>query len=535
MLDRRSLLKLGLVSAPSLMGGMGSVAWSDGGANAPKSPSVKPFQVSLPLPGTHQPVATTDGDGKLVGGIIPDTPTEQAPRFADGLTTDYFVVRMEETLQQILPGQRTLVWTYGTGVAGDGTYPGRSFKARSNRRNVVRFDNFITTPIVGDIHLHGAHTAPQFDGFPDDGLPFGGHKFYTYDNDNDDFPATLWYHDHSLDFTGRNVYMGLAGFYPMVDALEDALRLPGHVADTSPDFDVPLVLQDRIFDANNQLFYNSFSHDGLIGDTFLVNGVVQPFFNVSRRKYRFRLLNGSNARIYQLTLSDGSPFDVVATEGGLFAAKVQTTSILIGMAERFEFIIDFAKYKGGAKLTLNNIMQQTNGRGPDGPDPRNPTPLVQFRVVDDGAVDNSEFPALLRNDQPVFNVKDAVAHRTFQFNRSQGAWQVNGRFFDPNRDDALVKQNTTEIWTLKNGGGGWWHPIHIHLIRLRILSRNGRPPVGVEAAGDKDTFLLQGGDEVQVITKFKVDENKHTGRFAFHCHNVEHEDMRMMAVMNIVK
>ena len=431
------------------------------------------------------------------------------------------------------------MWTYGDQAQGTGTFPGRNFKARSGRRNVVRFDNFIHTPIAGDIHLHGAHTAPLFDGFPDDGLPFGGHKYYVYDNDADDFPATLWYHDHSLDFTGRNVYMGLAGFYPLQDAVEDALQLPGSVNDSSTDFDVPLVVQDRIFDANNQLFYNSFSHDGLIGDTFLVNGVPQPFFTVSRRKYRFRLLNGSNARIYQLTLNGSSgtlPFNAIATEGGLFKAAVQTDSLLVGMAERFEFIIDFSKLpKTQTTLTLNNIMQQTNGRGPDGPDSRHPTPLLQFRIVDDGAVDNSQFPATLRTDQPVFNPAEAVAHRTFEFNRSQGAWQVNGRFFDPNRDDATIKQNTTEIWTLKNGGGGWWHPIHIHLIRLRMLSRNGRPPVGVEAAGQKDTFLLQGGDEVQVITKFVGSPTEHVGRYVFHCHNVEHEDMRMMAVMNIVK
>jgi FtsP/CotA-like multicopper oxidase with cupredoxin domain len=536
---------------------MGSVAWSDGGVNAPKSPPVKPFQTSLPIPTLHIPVASTDKDGNLIKGSFDliDTPDEKAPRFADGVATDYFVVPLEETPVQILPGQKTLAWTYGDQVQGTGTYPGRSVRARScyngqaGIRGVVRVDNFIRTPHVGVVHLHGAHSQAQFDGFPaEEGDPlfgelaFGEHKFYVYGNDEVDYPTTMWYHDHSLDFTGRNVYMGLAGMFPLIDGVEDDLNLPGGVHDTSTEFDVPLVLQDRIFDANNQFFYDSFSHDGIIGDTFLVNGSVQPKFTVSRRKYRFRVLNGSNARIYQLTLNGASgqiPFHVIASEGGLFAAPVGADSLLIGMAERFEFIVDFSKLpKTQTTLTLNNIMQQTNGRGPDGPDPRRPTPLVQFQIVDNGAGDTTQ-STVLRTDQPRrLKRSDAKVIRSFEFNRSGGAWQINGRFFDPERNDATVKQNNVELWHLKNGGGGWWHPIHIHLVRWQLLTRNGRPPVGVEAApaAQKEVFLLQGGDEVEVIAEFAPnprDPTAHLGRWAFHCHNVEHEDMRMMGAFAV--
>jgi FtsP/CotA-like multicopper oxidase with cupredoxin domain len=536
---------------------MGPEAWSDGGVNAPKSPPVAPFQVPLPLPSNHVPVVSVDAHGNLTKGTFADidTPDEKAPRFTDGVATDYYIAPLEETLVQILPGQKTLTWTYGDQVPGTGTYPGRNFAARSNfagqagTRIVVRFDGLITTPHVGVTHLHGAHTAANFDGFPaEEGDPlfgelsFGQHKFYVYDNDAVDYPTTLWYHDHSLDFTGRNVYMGLAGFFPLVDTVEDELRLPGSVHDTSTAFDVPVVLQDRIFDANNQFFYNSFSHDGIIGDTFLVNGAVQPFFTVSRRKYRFRLLNGSNARIYQLTLNGASgqvPFNVIASEGGLFSAVAQTNSLLVGMAERFEFVIDFSKLpKTQTTLTLNNIMQQTNGRGPDGPDPTHPTPLIQFRIVDDGAVDTSQFTVLRSDQPPRLKRTDAQVIRSFEFNRSGGAWQVNGRFFDPKRNDATIKQGNIELWRLKNGGGGWWHPIHIHLVRWQLLTRNGRPPVGVEAApgAQKEVFLLQGGDEVEVMADFTPDPAKptnHLGRWAFHCHNVEHEDMRMMGAFQV--
>lgn len=568
MFDRRTLLKLGLVSAPSLMGGMGPAAWSDSGINAPKSPPVKPFQVSLPLPGTHVPVVSTDSGGKVLNGADfsrIDTTQEKAPRFNDGIPTDYFIVPIEARPVQILPGKPTITWTYGDQFPNTGTFPGRTFKARSgfvnnfNRtvgvRNVVRFDGQLPTDVLhtGVVHLHGGHTAAASDGFPaEEGSPLFGElnpgesKFYVYDNDSVDYPCTLWYHDHSLDFTGRNVYMGLAGFYLLQDETEDSLKLPGNSNDPAPaggaPYEVPLVLQDRLFDANNQLFYNSFSHDGLLGDTFLVNGAVQPFFTVSRRRYRFRLLNGSNARVYQLTLNGSSgqiPLNVIAADGGLFQSVVQTSSLLVGMAERFEFVIDFAALpKTQTTLTLNNIMQQSNGRGPDGPDPTRPTPLVQFRIVDDGAPDATQFTAL-RTDQPRrLSRQDAQVIRTFEFNRSGGAWQVNGRFFDPNRDDATVKQPNIELWRLKNGGGGWWHPIHIHLIKWQLLTRNGRPPVGVEAASglQKEVFLLQGGDEVEVMGIFTPDSRNpanHLGRWVFHCHNVEHEDMRMMGAMQV--
>jgi FtsP/CotA-like multicopper oxidase with cupredoxin domain len=567
MLDRRSLLKLGLASGPFLMGGMDPVAWSDGGVNAPKSPPVKPFQVSLPFPPTHVPVVSTDGNGNLTKGnfSLIDTAREQAPRFKDGIPTDYFIVPIEQTPVQILPGKPTLAWTYGDQFPNTGTFPGPTFKARSgflngvNRtvgiRNVVRFDGQLAADVLhtGVVHLHGAHTAAASDGFPaEEGTPLFGElnpgesKFYVYDNDSVDYPCTLWYHDHSLDFTGRNVYMGLAGFYLLQDETEDSLNLPGNPNDSAPAgrarFEVPLVLQDRIFDANNQFFYNSFSHDGIIGDTFLVNGAVQPFLTVSRRKYRFRVLNGSNARIYQLTLNGSSgvvPFNMIGAEGGLFQSVVKTASLLVGMAERWEFVIDFAVLpKTQTTLTLNNIMQQSNGRGPDGPDPRRPTPLVQFRIVDDGAPDATQFTTL-RTDQPRRLTRtDAQVRRTFEFVRSGGAWQVNGRFFDPNRNDANVKQNNVELWTLKNGGGGWWHPIHIHLIKWQLLTRNGRTPVGVEAAPglQKEVFLLQGGDSVDVIGQFNPDlrnPTNHLGRWVFHCHNVEHEDMRMMGAMQV--
>jgi FtsP/CotA-like multicopper oxidase with cupredoxin domain len=559
MLDRRSLLKLGLVSAPSLLGGMGPVAWSDGGVNAPKSPPVKPFQVSLPIPAAHVPVLSIAANGQITKGSFAniDLPGSPAPRFSDAVATDYYIVPMEEGLAQFLPGQKTLFWGYGDQVPGTASFPGPSFKARAgfggqpNTRIVVRYDSYLPSAALhsGVVHLHGAHTNQLFDGFPaEEGDPlfaeltFGQHRFYVYDNDDVDYPTTMWYHDHSLDFTGRNVYMGLFGLFPLTDAIEDELRLPGSIHDTSSSFEVPLVIQDRIFDANNQFFYDSFSHDGIIGDTFLVNGAVQPFCTVSRRKYRFRLLNGSNARIYQLTLNGASgqiPFNVIASEGGMYAAVVQANSLLVGMAERFEFVVDFSKLpKTQTTLTLNNIMQQTNGRGPDGPDPSRPTPLVQFRIVDDGAVDASQF-TILRTDQPrKLKREEAQVIRSFEFNRSGGAWQINGRFFDPKRNDAVVKQNAIELWRLKNGGGGWWHPIHIHLIRWQLLTRNGRPPVGVEAAPglQKDTFLLQGGDEVEVIGDFTPDPKNptnHLGRWAFHCHNVEHEDMRMMGAFEV--
>jgi FtsP/CotA-like multicopper oxidase with cupredoxin domain len=506
-MNRRELLKAGLYSSAAMLhlSGLNLDTWAFDDNNQQHSPPVTPFQVDLPLPAFKTPVPASSLPG--------------VPVFNDGIPTDYFSMTQQQALVQILPGQKTLIWGY------DGAFPGPTFPARLNRRMVVRQVNNL--PVNVNVHHHGGHTQSASDGsaLPDLEIPPGQFRDYIYDND-DDVGATHWYHDHTLDFTGINVFMGLAGFLLLGSDTIDALNLP------SGPFDVPLVVQDRTFDANNQLAYNPFDHDGFIGDTFLMNGAVQPKFRVANRKYRFRILNGSNARFYQISLSSGRPFQIIGSDGGLLRAPFEATSFRLAPAERVEFVVDFSFYVPGPNthVFLNNTMIQTEGRGPDGVDPTHPTPLLRFDVLDSVA-DNSTVPPVLETGLPVFNRNESVITRNFEFERSDGAWQVNGRFYDPNRVDAKVKLNTTEIWTLKNGGGGWFHPVHIHRNQFFILDRNGIRPTGAEA-GLKDVFVLNPDDKMNVITKYTG--AKQVGRYVFHCHNIEHEDMRMMGRFDVV-
>jgi spore coat protein A len=510
MPTRRELLKLGLYGSTAMLclttSKLGTWTWALDENKNPVDRRVTPFQVDLPVPafkGTVSP-ATLPG----------------VPLFNDGIPTDYVSFNVQQTLAQILPGKKTLIWGY------DGVSPGPTFRARLGRRLVARQTNNL--PVNINIHHHGGHTQSASDGsaLPELEIKPGAFRDYIYDND-DDVGATHWYHDHTLDVTGINVFMGLAGFYLLGSNTIDALNLP------SGQFDVPLVIQDRAFDANNQLAYNPFDHNGFIGNVFLVNGATQPKFRVANRKYRFRVLNGSNARFYQLSLSSGRPFQIIGSDDGLLRAPIEADQFLIAPAERIEIVVDFSFHVPGPNthVFLNNTLVQTEGRGPEGIDATQPFPLLRFDVLDN-VTDTSTVPAVLETGIPNFNRAESVRTRQFEFVRSQGAWQVNGRFYDPTRIDASVKLNTTEIWRLKNGGGGWFHPIHIHRNAFKILDRNGIPPKGHES-GLKDVFVLNPGDVVNVITKYTG--AKQLGRYAFHCHNIEHEDMRMMGLFEVVQ
>jgi FtsP/CotA-like multicopper oxidase with cupredoxin domain len=387
----------------------------------------------------------------------------------------------------------------------------------------------------------------------------------------------MWYHDHILDFTAPNVYRGLAGFFlvfdnpnfdltdPNVEGIRDQTRDTGDELnrDNAPkalclpsgEFDIPLVLQEKTFDANGQLVYDVFNTDGFLGSNFLVNGKVQPFVPVKRRKYRFRVLNGSNARIYQLFLTDSSgrsyPLKQIATEGGLLARPVtRRNGLLLGMAERVEVVIDFKDFPSPqfSELFLENRLVQEDGRGPKGTFERpelvsRGTRLLRFALGATVGEDPSRVPDILRPFDPI--AADAIRAarvRTFEFERTNGQWAINGRLAgDLARPAAQVPLATGEVWRLVNKSGGWWHPIHVHHEFMRVLKRNGRAPFdgtgadsgqSVERDGlaRKDTIVLGPNSEVEVFVRFE----DYRGPFVFHCHNMEHEDHQMMARFDVV-
>jgi len=488
-LSRREALKLGLLGAgaTALPATVLFRSLGHGAEAAPvASPSVVRFSRPLAIPPVLAPTQSTG-------------------------TTDFYRIVQRPADVQILPGLTTRIWGY------NGITPGPTIVAHQGRSAVVTQVNHLG--IETTTHLHGADVAPQFDGPPLRLVEPGERFIHQYTNVQP--AATLWYHDHAHMHTGRNVYMGLAGFYLLGDATDDALPLP------KGQFDIPLAIQDRLFNADGSLFYSeTVAHQGVFGDTIIVNGVPFPFLQVARRKYRFRVLNGSNARNYRLKLSTGDPFKVVSTESGFLAHPVDVPEILLQPAERYSFVIDFASYPIGTQVILQNVFTP-NAFG-DPFDPAKVNQIMRFDVTAN-ASDPSSVPADLA-PLPVLNEADAVATRDWHFNvMADGRWAINGLRFDASRFDAQPTLGTVEIWRFINPSSAWVHPIHPHLVHFLILDRNGAPPQPYER-GPKDTVALGPGETVRVIMRFE----HFRGPFVFHCHNLEHEDHEMMTQYKVV-
>lgn len=447
-------------------------------------------------------------------------------------------------------------------VGYDGMFPGPTFDEDYGAGILVRLVNLLEPgqgfgiPEVS-MHLHNMHTPSESDGFPSDywsrfnaGPTMGGagsfkdHHYLnlragfatspTHDGEASESLGTLWYHDHSMDFTSANVYGGMAGMYRIFDELDtgvesEGLRLP------SGAYDVPLILGDRRFTADGYLKFDPANTDGLIGDRYTVNGRIQPRFAVHRRRYRFRILNTGPSRVYQLALVQGSSrrgFTYIANDGNLLPNPVVgMTDIVLGPAERADIVVDFGPYPSGTQLFLVNRMEQKDGRGPTGNILSPGEPIMRFDVgplppvADQSHVLTPTTP--LRPLAPLPSLANLPVRR-FRFKRSNSAWVINDRFFDPLEPMFKVRMGDMEIWRLENTSGSWWHPIHVHFEEGRLLKRNGRVPA-VHERGRKDVFLLRPGDIVDVLYRFR----DCPGKYPIHCHNTVHEDHAMMARWDI--
>jgi spore coat protein A, manganese oxidase len=501
-------LPLGTLSVP-----VGRLAAS----SSVRSPDVEPFEVPLPIPPVASPVGTRGG-------------------------ADFYEMVQRVAMQEILPGMRTEVWGY------DGVFPGPTIEARRDRPVAIRQTNELPVPV--SVHLHGGKTPPESDGYPTDlimpkgsrhagrshrhggshggQVPGGGghqgHKEYRYPNGHR--AATLWYHDHRMDFTGPQVYRGLAGMYLLRDEVEDSLPLP------KGEKEVPLVITDRTFQEDGSFYYPSLdptlqgepgvlalAANGMFGDTVLVNGAPWPVLEVSNTMHRLRILNASNARIYDLALDPappgGKPFVQVGSDGGLLEAPVAHDTIVAAPAERFDVVVDFSRYPVGTQVTLKN--RRGEGKTSD---------VMRF-VVARREKEEGSVPERLAPDLGFPDPDDVEVTRRFQFIAGVfgGMSAINNKTFDPGRIDARPRLGSTEIWEI---GADPSHPFHMHLVHFKVLSRDGGPP-GPHDAGWKDTVSLEGGS-VRVAARFEG----WRGKYVFHCHNLEHEDMMMMANFEVV-
>ena len=299
----------------------------------------------------------------------------------------------------------------------------------------------------------------------------------------------------------------------------DAFRLP------SGKYDVPMILHDISLGEDGQL-YLSQDTNGFLGRYYTVNRKITPFLEVEPRKYRFRFLNGGPSRFYELGLSSDLLFNVIANDGNLLPKPVTAETIKLSVAQRFDVIVDFSQYQPGASIILENLMEQIRGEGPTGRKfaKGEGDPVMEFRVVPLTGPDNSRVPSKLRA-LPKINLNEVKKERLFKFDYFGGMWTVNGQGFDMDRMDAYIEQGSAEIWTIRNGGTRWEHPIHIHFEEFQILEFNGMPLKENDVNNSrKDVLTLGPGDEVKLFFHFR----DFLGCHVMHCHNVVHEDHTMM-------
>ena len=528
-----------LVSAAIGRGGAGAVTGRAADGRYATQLSVPQFVQNMPIPPTKRPISTGNAPwqvGDCFHGVAPEyfnraTAENVSFNFPQWYPEQYYELRAKEFIGEVIPGVRTPLLGY------DGLVPGPTFRTRCWQPIVVRqyndlFDTELST------HLHCGHNPSHSDGYPNFYILPGQARDYFYTNtvpstngvaDISECPSTCWYHDHAMDIAGDTCVHGLAGFYLQYDDLE--LNLIRRNVLPADQYDIPVLIQDRRFNSDGTIFYDPLDHNGYLGDVYVVNGKAFPKFHVQRRKYRFRFLNGCNARHMELRLSSNASFLGLGTDSWLYPQAVVRSTLLLSPAKRADVIIDFTNAPN--EVFLENILQQSDGRGPDGTlDSRKVqipgTQVLKFVVEGAPQPDSATVSvgAPLRPHVPI-RAEEIVETRVFEFHRRNGAWQINQKFFDEFRADACPKLGTAERWILRNGSGGWWHPVHVHLESHQIQKINGSiPPLSERFK--VDTTMLGPNTEAEIFMRFRT----FRGPFVFHCHNIEHEDMRMMFVFD---
>ena len=462
------------------------------------------------------------------------------------------------------------------------SYLGPIIRVRKGQRVRINFDNGLDE--ASNIHWHGLHVPDDMDGHPRHTAAPG--KRYVYEFEIKDRAGTYWFHPHPHGRTGRQVYFGLAGLFIVSDEEEQAAQLP------AGEYDLPLILQDRSFDKENRLVFLSDGQAGremrgggmigggmmgggmmdmmtrmmgFLGDRILVNGRPEATLSVATRPYRFRLLNGSNARIFKLAWDDGSPLTVIGTDGGLLEAPVQRSYVTLAPGERLELWADFSRHAVGTELTMRSLPfagDMAMGGGMMGGGMMGGGMMGGGMM---GTMGNQKLPNGAAF--PVFKVRverrekapgalpkrlstivrhraeDAVNFRrprVFNITMGMMQWGVNGRSFEMEgvADDEIVRLNTLEIWEFTNDAsmgmmGMMAHPMHIHGLQFQILERGVKPALaeavnsvsaGYVNEGWKDEVFLMPGERAQVLLAFK----DFGGLFPYHCHMLEHGDTGLM-------
>lgn len=455
----------------------------------------------------------------------------------------------------ILQGQASPFLLYHTEQMGK-SYQNPILRIQSGARFSARLQNELKEPTI--IHWHGLHTPAAMDGHPASTIGPGSH--YDYDFTVRNRGGTYWYHTHAHELTAEQAYHGLASFFLVDD--EDQRRLSKALDLRLGETDVPLVIQDKQFDAAGKILYRPNMHEsmaGWLGDIVLVNLTPNAFLSVTPRFYRFRLLNGSNSRIYRLAfIKDGEAlsFAVIGTDGGLLDKPYVVSESYLAPGERLDVLFDVGQAQPGEDIFLKSLafdpMENSDSEGMSGANGMRKGRMMagmgssrlalgaEFNVlkltVTKGDSSTSSLPASLSEHRTIRS--EGASERRIELSMGQMRFLINGRTFHMKEILFDVKRGTVETWSFANMGQGMPHPMHVHGFSFQVLERanspkhvaaNGRFGRGRQAndLGWKDTVLVWPGETVKVAMDFS---HNFPGDqiYVLHCHNLEHEDAGMM-------
>jgi len=482
---------------------------------------------------------TTNGIKIMEGDF--QTPLPSPPAFDLKNTTAF---EAKQTQVAILKGKKTNVYGYYDGMLG------KTFVLNKGDVINLKFTNSLQQ--ATNIHWHGLIIPSEMDGFPAAVTEPGSSFEYRFTVNQR--AGTYWYHPHPDGLTAEQVMQGLAGFFIVRDEEEAALKLP------NDDSEIAFVIQDRRFKGNGDFDYNPTNEEvmtGFLGDYILVNGAFNPYKTVKAAWNRLRIINGSNARVYNLAFSNGQNFAVIGSDAGLLTSPETVNNILVSPGERIDMLVDFSD------VANKDIFLQSESFDGGGVQGKDTFKIMKFAI---GEKANEPFtlPTTLSAIEKIkpssatktrmFDISNASVHGGGMMNmkmdtedttRKTGSnmgengmnkmkmdmHSINGVGYDAAVINETVTAGATEIWEFDNSKGSELHPMHFHGNHFQIIERTGgRGKLIATEKGWKDTVLLLPGEKVNVITTF----SQFKGKYVLHCHNLEHEDSGMMLNFEIV-
>ena len=433
-----------------------------------------------------------------------------------------FTLNCDTGSKQIYPGQPTQTFA----ISGD--ILGPTIQLQRGDSVALQINNYLGE--TTNIHWHGLHVPASMDGGPETIIPSMGAFSSRFVVKNQ--AGTYWYHPHIHMNTQAQVTRGMAGMILVKDSAEATLDLPRNYGVD----DFPVILQDRTYDAYNQIFI------GPMGDSMLVNGTASPYLNVPGQVVRLRFLNGSNARSYVLGFNDNSTFTVIASDGGILPVPVNTNRLQINPGERYEIVKDFSNIIGGSIVLKSYATELPNtvagnilgGMGSNGPLDGVDFDIMELRSISPIPGGVNTLPA---NLLPVVTWDSLSANRvrdrllTGQGMIGMGSFYIDGNQYIMGAFNDTMRLGDIELWHVTNYSN-ISHPMHVHDVSFRILSRNGVAPSPIED-GWKDVFHLLPQETISLIMRFE-DYSDANIPYMYHCHNLAHEDMGMMSSFIVV-